>query len=290
MVGVISLGIVGSVFAQTDSGFQSGLYAGGVSVLFPPNDQTITENSAVLKGTVSTQIEMPYVSLSIVSGTSPSQLGNEQILSLVPITQNQGMIPGEVKNFTVEFTGLTKGATYYFALRNKISNTTSSPIYFTTKGGTPGANVDPTGGSPIYDEETYPYNAPDPVGPVEDTISDKGIVPDCGRTSGTDAQKAMCGYKQFLELIANVIRYALIIIGPIVAIIAMFSGAMIMFLGSKSDPSMDVMNKLRQYKAWFFRAGIGLLIILSAWIIVATILRELGVKPEYVLLDLFSGK
>lgn len=130
---------------------------------------------------------------------------------------------------------------------------------------------------------------------MQDTISDKGIVPKCGRTqnaAGTipDKELEMCKYQDFMQLITNIIQYALIIIGPIIAMICMFSGAMILWLNYNSDPTTGIQKQIKYYWGILVRAIIGLFIIMIAWVIVATVIKELGVKPAFVLLDVFSGK
>ncbi len=266
-------------------------YVGGISIYFNPADQKVDETSATLKATVSVQIEMP-VAFQVLSGSSPSKIDRVYTPILQPISANSGLVPGEVKTFTIPFTSLTKGTTYYFIVKN-IATGTQSPVWnFTTKGGTQPL---PESAMTIFDATTDPYGDPGSFKPVEDTISEKGIVPKCGRTqnaAGTIPKKEleMCTYKDFMQLIANVIQYALIIIGPIIAIVCMYAGAMIIWLNWQSDPSQQIEGQIKKYQGILVRAAIGVGIILIAWVLVATVIKELGVKPEFVLLDLFSSK
>jgi len=82
----------------------------------------------------------------------------------------------------------------------------------------------------------------------------------------------------------------LIIIGPIIAVVVMFSGAMILWLNYDSDPTAEIEKQKKKYFGILGRAAIGLGIVLIAWVLVATLIKELGVKPEFVLLDLFNSK
>jgi Na+/phosphate symporter len=49
------------------------------------------------------------------------------------------------------------------------------------------------------------------------------------------------------------------------------------------------MKKLENHKKQLGRIVLGVIIILFAWTLIATVIKELGVKPNYVLLDVFQG-
>ncbi len=255
---------------------------GGASISFPPGKQIVKETSAEFSGILKVSVDMP-VSLGYVSGKSGAPLSNERTLITVPM-----LAKGDQRPVKMTFTGLTAGTTYAFAFVNRQSNQTSSPLEFTTPGGATNEAA-LFGGQRVGGDQ-------DPTGniAIDDTISDKGIVPRCGRSKGSpdlqDSELVMCGYKDFLQLISNVMQYMLIIIGPIAAILMMFAGFMIVWLGKIPDPSKEIMDKLRGYKTLMLRIVVGVLIMLLAWTIVATILNGLGVKKEYILLDLFTGK
>ncbi|NBV42657.1 hypothetical protein EBR96_07820, partial [bacterium] len=213
-------------------------------------------------------------------------------LQLVKIPNPQGLKAGADATGTLVFSGLTAGTTYNFVIRNKVTNTVSEPVRFTTP------TADGQKSYVSYANGAYDYlpsggyDAPVGDGVVEDTISDSGIVPKCGRTPGPGipvTETVPCGYKDFLQLIANVIKYALIILGPIIAIIFIYSGFTIMIYGKIPDPTQEQKAILKGAKQRLVRIAIGLLIILSAWVAIATITRELGVKEEYTLLDVFTG-
>jgi hypothetical protein len=251
---------------------------GGISITFPRESQVITETSAEIHGIVSALIIIP-VELSFVSGKAGSPLGNEQALFSTTLS------PGQNQPITMTFTGLSAGTSYYFVLKNKQTNTMSRAIYFTTPGGATNERASFAG------QRIGGNGVPDSV-VITDTISDKGIVPKCGRTAGSGVplgETEMCGYKHFLQLVSNVINYALIMLAPIIAVFIMYTGVMIIIYGKKQDPTGAVMAKLKEYKERLGKIAVGILIILFAWIFIATILRELGVKPNYILLDVFSG-
>lgn len=265
-------------------------YIGGITVSFIPSEQQITETSATLQATISSQIEMP-VQFQVLVGSSPSQITQTLMPTLTPASVNQGLVPGEIKKLSIPFTGLVKNTTYYFIVKNNATGTQSPVWNFTTQGGTGAPLTSPT---TIIDTSTNPYAQPDTLQqPVSDTISDKGIVPKCGRTqndAGTipDNELRMCTADDFFLLVANVIQYALIIFGPILAMVVMFAGAMILWLNWSSDPTEEIKTQIKKYWGILVNAGIGVFIIVIAWVLVATLIKELGVKPEFVLLDLFN--
>ena len=198
----------------------------------------------------------------------------------------------------LSFTGLSAGTTYKFLIKNNVTNTVSDPIQFTTPTTAGGKSyISYTGGYANYTSGAG-YGDPNPGsgGPVADTISNTGIVPQqCGLTPGTnddpkDPKFAPCGYNDFLKLISNILHYAIIIIGPIIAVLALYYGFMIMILGRIPDRTAEQQARLNAAKAGLVRIAIGIIIILSGWVIIATITTELGVKSNYTLLDVFSGK
>ena len=96
----------------------------------------------------------------------------------------------------------------------------------------------------------------------------------------------MCGLNDFIQLITNVIQGILLLIGVVATILAMYSGFMIIWLGKTSDPGPAVEEAIRKYSKQLLNIVIGLVIIVCAFLIVSTIIRELGVKSDYSLLDI----
>jgi hypothetical protein len=56
--------------------------------------------------------------------------------------------------------------------------------------------------------------------------------------------------KDFMQLIANIIQYFLIIIGPIIAVVVMFSGAMVLWLNYQAIQQKNRRAKEKVY--WYF--------------------------------------
>jgi hypothetical protein len=131
-------------------------YVGGMHLTFNPADQVVAETTATLKGTVSVQIPMP-VQLRVISGLNPSSLDQLYTPTLMPTIGTSGLTPGEVKTFDIPYTGLAKGTTYYFLVKNMATGTQSPVWNFTTKGGT---TPIPQSSTTVYDATTNPYADP----------------------------------------------------------------------------------------------------------------------------------
>ena len=287
IAGVMTQGVASNTPLDTSK------YVGGLLITFPPAGQTIKQTSATIKANLHALVDLPMVDTTYIwskTGDPAANVEKKLLKVLGPI----GMKMGEDQLATLSFTGLTAGKTYTFIVKNKITNTESDPIKFTTPTTANGKSyLSYTDGFVDY-TSSGGYGAPSTGTPIVDTISDKGIVPPCGRTIPDDASDELkkqgipCGYQDFLQLISNILKYALIIFGPIVAVLVIYSGFVIMWLGRIPDPTAEQMQMLRDAKARLVKIGIGIAIILSAWVLIATITRELGVKSSYSLLDLFN--
>jgi hypothetical protein len=287
IAGVMTQGVIPNAPMDTSK------YVGGLLITFPPAGQTIKQTSATIKANLHALVDLPMVDTTYIwskTGDPAANVEKKLLKVLGPI----GMKMGEDQLATLSFTGLTAGKTYTFIVKNKITNTESDPIKFTTPTTANGKSyLSYTDGFVDY-TSSGGYGAPSTGTALVDDISDKGIVPPCGRTIPDDASDELkkqgipCGYQDFLQLISNILKYALIIFGPIVAVLVLYSGFVIMWLGRIPDPTAEQMQMLRDAKARLVKIGIGIAIILSAWVLIATITRELGVKSSYSLLDLFN--
>ena len=263
-----------------------------VSISYPPASQVIGSTTAKIVGNVKTTIAIP-VKLSYVWGLVASPMGNETQLINLTMVQPTATTP-----ITLSFTNLTPATSYQFAIKNLILNTVSVPLQFTTLN----ANGTPVSGAStplVYGGALFPYAPNAALGgsvtaqavAFQDNTPATGIVPVCGRTAlvpGFPNSQNMCGYNDFLQLISNVLHYAIVILGPIIACIILYSGAMIIWLSGSSDPTGQMKKDIKKHGMRLLQVLVGILIILLAWVIVATILRELGVKANYSFLDLLS--
>jgi len=268
-----------------------------VSISYPPASQVIGKTSATIVGNVKVQIAIP-VKLSYVWGKVGSPMGNETSLLNVAMMQPSAS-GGAGTQITLNFTNLTVATSYQFAVKNLVLNTISQPLQFTTlnaNGTSPSSSSNPL----LYGGALFPYQPNAALGGTvtaqavvfQDNTPATGIVPACGRTAGSGvlpSQTNMCGYNDFLQLISNVLHYAIVILGPIIACIVLYAGAMIIWLSSQGgDPTAKAKADMKRYGWMLVRVAVGIAIILLAWVIVATILRELGVKANYSFLDLLS--
>jgi hypothetical protein len=71
-------------------------------------------------------------------------------------------------------------------------------------------------------------------------------------------------------------------------IFIIYSGFMIMWLGKDGDPTAEVMAQLKKHKQRMLKIAIGIAVMMSSYLIVMMIIKELGVKPEYTLIDIIS--
>ena len=262
-------------------------YVGGVSIDFPPDQQTITKTSAALKARISVKIAMP-INLVYMWGATGSPLGSEETLY---DQENPPMTTSQWETVPINLNGLTAGTSYQFAIKNKITNITSAPLMFTTATASGAASV------LTYAGAVFPYSPS--TGGMQAPVSTSGnqgvlsqLVPLCGRTPGPGipaSQTNACGFKDFLQMISNVIQFMLIIMVPIIAGLIMYSGFIIIWLGKIPDPTSEQSAMLRRAKGTLVRIAIGVTIILLAYTLIATILRELDVKPAYVLLNIFTS-
>lgn len=115
--------------------------------------------------------------------------------------------------------------------------------------------------------------------------SAQGIVPKCYPRANGVADMSVepggqyCQFEDALQLVSNVINFIFSMVVVIAAVMAVVVG--IMYLTSGANASNR--SKAKKMVTNFF---LGLVIIMVAWFIVATILRVLGVDEAYSLLDL----
>jgi ABC-type antimicrobial peptide transport system permease subunit len=109
--------------------------------------------------------------------------------------------------------------------------------------------------------------------PVETT--EEGLVP-CG--NNPDDPDDECNFDDLILTVQRVIDFMFkFLILPIAAIIFAWSGLKLLFRGDNPEAR-------QQTKKMFWKVFVGLLIALSAWVIVSTIISGLEVLPGYSLL------
>lgn len=97
------------------------------------------------------------------------------------------------------------------------------------------------------------------------SVQAAGLVP-----CGGEGQSA-CQFCDFFVLINNIIRFVMIILVPVVAVLMLvIGGVLFLFAGAKPDA-------LNKAKGIITSVVIGLLIIFSAWVIVNTVFEKSGI-------------
>ncbi len=106
-----------------------------------------------------------------------------------------------------------------------------------------------------------------------------GIVPDDSQTKPLVPCQNDCNYNYFVELISNIINFIFLMVIPLAGLMSVITG--IMILTSGGNPS-----RLQQAKGAFGKFFTGLIIVVIAWLLVATVLRFLGADGAYSLLNI----
>ncbi len=238
------------------------------NISFPSSEQVITETSVTLSGHI-VALAQVSVHLGITYGISPSLM-----LTTGNVYSNPSMESGSQATFTYTMANLTPGTGYYFQFRDLDRNTDSELLYVKTKGGTGGGNGAQFGALVVGDGSGVIPSGPGVV--LDDPFEDQGLVP-----CATTRNKEMCGFKDFIKLIGNVIDYALILLIPATAAVAVYAG--VSFIVSRGDPA-----KLKVAKARLVKVAIAAAVIMLAWSFVYGIYKALIPEDQlskYILLD-----
>ena len=106
------------------------------------------------------------------------------------------------------------------------------------------------------------------------TLTQAGVVP-CGLSQDDPDQEGdqthPCGFCDFFVMINGIVKFVIIGIVPAVATLMLVIGGVMFFFGG-AKPDM-----LTQAKGVMTSVVIGLVIIFSAWVIVNTVLTNLGI-------------
>jgi|AntAceMinimDraft_6_1070360.scaffolds.fasta_scaffold13747_2 hypothetical protein len=107
---------------------------------------------------------------------------------------------------------------------------------------------------------------------TQQEILDNKIVPtDCGYN--LDSGGTMCGFANFIDLIQRIIEYIFVLVLPIAAIIFAYAGFLFLTSGGNKE------KRSKAKSAMTHLIG-GVIIVMSAWLIVKTILVALGVPTD----------
>ncbi len=100
-----------------------------------------------------------------------------------------------------------------------------------------------------------------------------GIVPEC---DGSKTDASGCGFQQFLALISSIITYLLWIATPIAAVAFFFAGYLYLTAGGNT-------GKIEEAHSIFWSALVGIIIMLSAWLLINTIVTSLVADKSFML-------
>jgi hypothetical protein len=87
-----------------------------------------------------------------------------------------------------------------------------------------------------------------------------------------------CDYNFVILMISRIINFIFLLVLPIAGVIAVVTGVMILTSGGNPTQRQKAKNA-------FMKFFIGIIIVMVAWLLVATVLRTLGARSAYSLLD-----
>jgi hypothetical protein len=227
---------------------------------------------AEFNGTITKIADNPApVKFSVYLGTSTNNFFDHQSFDLTQILATAPSSP-----WVAGFVGLKPETTYYVLVKNDTDNNpntyqigsiysftttksgtgSSSPQYLIGEDSPAATDNDGQGGAFSY---KYPTNITDTGGGNNINAFEGPIVP-C--TSNSFDER--CRYQDLMILVKNIIKFLLMFIIPVVAIVAVYTGMQMIL--NRSNPV-----ELSKYKANALRIVIGIIIILLAWTLVASI-------------------
>lgn len=114
---------------------------------------------------------------------------------------------------------------------------------------------------------------------ANDPVSDPNfqlVTRDCGQMVGGTLDE--CGWNDFLDLISRIMKYLIFISASIATL--MFAYAGFLMLTAFGDS-----GKVEQGHKIFSTTMTGIIIVMLAWLIIATILKILQVGPDFTILQ-----
>lgn len=226
---------------------------------------------AVFNGTFTTNADK-HVELALYYGLTPNSfVGPFYLFPDAFVTAGKQTIA----SYTL--TQLNAGTTYYYKVRDTISNTDvmigASP--FSTPGTAPlppqPYNPNAPGAGALLPNYTFPTNIGEPTGTtttVDNSSEGTPLVP-CGKNSDqSNPANKNCGFNHLIILVYNVIKFLMVLLIPLTALACIYTGVQMIL--HRQFPA-----ELLKYKDRLLKIGVGLLVMLLAYTIVATVLRSL---------------
>lgn len=229
----------------------------------------------VLKGKV-IPLRKQGINLKIGYGTSSSNLApTDTVLtrSMLNIGDDSRDAATRSKlEFTYTFKNLVVDTQYYFQLTDIAHN-----IKYPIKSFTITDKKSPDSTALNNDTEDLVSAVIDDTINIENPYAGKGLVP-CGGKG-----QEMCTFRDFLQLVGNIIDYIFILIIPITAAMCVYTGFSLIINRKKSD-------ELTLAKSRLLKLGIGLAVIFLAFAGIASLYKALGISGDYILLDVLGTK
>ena len=203
----------------------------------------------------------------------------------VSVLAEQVLPANQEKPFEYTLSNLQAGTRYYFRIRESSQNIELTGNYdFVTQGAAPAGTVtpyDPNAGPGALLDYTFPTNLGAPDANVAGPAADVPTLVPCGKISDIGTPDENCQFRHIAILVGNVITFLLVLLIPLTVLACVYTGVqMILHRTIPAD--------LIKYKDRLLKIGGGLLVMLLAFTIVATVMKAfLGDDAaRYLLIDI----
>ncbi|MDB5204598.1 MAG: hypothetical protein JWP09_626 [Candidatus Taylorbacteria bacterium] len=104
------------------------------------------------------------------------------------------------------------------------------------------------------------------------------VSTDCGQTTGSGTINRECGWGDLIVLLNRILKYIIFISATIAVMMFVYAGFLYL-------TAFGEMGKVEQAHKIFSTTIMGVIIIMLAWLIVATVLNVLEISPEFTILE-----
>ncbi len=202
------------------------------------------------------------------------------------------LAPNTERSFEYTLNDLHAGTRYNFRIRDSVQDLPLTGTYdFVTQGLTPVGAItpyDPNAGPGTLLDYSFPTQLGEPTGDAPGPIVNAPTLVPCGRSdqqkpdaNGNPNPDANCQMRHLWILIGNVIQFMLVLLIPMTVLACVYTGVQMIL--HRSIPA-----DLIKYKDQLLKIGVGLVLMLLAFTIVATIMKVfLGDNAaRYLLIDI----
>ncbi len=195
----------------------------------------------------------------------------------VSIFPEQDLAANDIKTFEHTLHDLLPGTMYHFRIRESTRNLEITGTFnFMTGGAAPVAVLtpyDPNAGPGALLDYAFPTNLGEPTGNAPTVRTDVPTLVPCGKISdqlplpdGSPNPDANCQFRHIAILVGNVIQFLLVMLIPLTVLACVYTGVQMIL--HRSIPA-----DLIKYKDRLLKIGGGLVLMLLAFTIVATIMK-----------------